>query len=616
MFVSFDPAIDWASYDFTIIGAGVAGLLLAEKFSKRGRVLVIEAGGRDLSQAQGEGYYDLEVTGRPYSKIGRRLSVLGGTSNHWGGHSHPLSPAIFNNRPGFPGWPISYADYALHLKEAEAWLNLGPFQKAPLVTGVERDLLGHAENLGALHFQFSNPLLHLGDDPTQARYASLPGIDIVLDTRVTDIHLDAGGGRVERLELFHLPSGGTASIPVKLLFLCAGGIENPRLLLWSARKYGDGNPLGGGPNRLAGKYFMEHPSLSPVEIYIDARADLSALAPHLDDGRMVNVVLRPTDQFLAAHELTRFAMHFQETPQPATTDIEIRSGEGFFVNTSTEYLRILPFFIFEQTPDADSFVALSEQRGKDGTPLARLNWHIGDAEVQRYRRGVQLFCGLLNQYGLAKARFVGDAAKSDWSTLGFGDAAHHMGTTRMAHNAAGGVVDSNLQVFGLDNMFVAGSSVFPSTDIVNPTLNLTALTARLANYILGRAATAVGGVYRFGSGRDANEALGAGWGKPVFEGVWSTADIASLTLQRNNAKSLSFRSSAGGQAQVELEINGTSVYSGPANALAGKSFPAGDADRLALALHFSNLPAAAPNGADPLPAEGQHGLFLQGVTLQ
>jgi|GEM_PF-395336 len=615
MFVAFDPDLDWGSYDYTIIGAGIAGLLLAEKFSKRGRVLVIEAGGRDLSQAQGEGYYDLDVTGRGYASLGQRLSVFGGTSNHWGGHSHPLSPLIFSNRPGFPGWPISYADFALHLKEAQDWLNLGPFDREP-TTGVERDLLGHAQNLGALHFQFSNPILRLGDDATQARYASLPGVDVVLETRVVDIDLDADGGRVAQLDLLHMPSGGTATIPVKLLFLATGGVENPRLMLWSARKYASGNPLAGGPNELTGKYFMEHPSLSPVEIYVDSRADLAALAPHLSDQRMVNVVLRPNDEFLAAHQLTRFDMHFQETPQPATTDVEVRTGERYFVNRSTGYQRMLPFFIFEQTPDAASFVGLSDKRGKDGTPLARFNWYISNDEVQRYRRGVQLFCGLINQQGMAKARFVGDAAKADWSTLGFGGASHHMGTTRMAHSASGGVVDSNQQVFGLSNMFIAGSSVFPSTDIVNPTLNLTALTARLANYVLSRDAVTVGSEYRFGTGRDANKALGSGWGKPVYEGVWSTGDLASLTLDRSNAALLTLKGWANGQASVELEINGNSVYAGPANGLAGKSFATGGADRLALALHFSNLPVADPNASDQMANEGGHGFFLQGVSLQ
>lgn len=614
MFVDFDPELASAHYDYVIIGAGPAGLLLADKFAPRGRVLVLEAGGRDLSKGQGKGYYDLDVTGRGYATIGERLSVFGGTSNHWGGHSHPLSPSIFDNRPGFPGWPIAYADYALHLPEAQAWLNLGPFDpNEPRSSGIERDLLGHAQNLASLHFQFSNPLRHFGDDPTQAHYATLPGIDIVLDTRVSDIHLDPGGGKVDSIDLLHLPSGKTAQLVVPQLFLCTGGIENARLMLWAARNYATGNPLAGGPNALTGKYFMEHPSVSPVEIYVDARADLAALAPHQVGDRMENVVLRPTDDFLKTHALPRFAMHFQETPQPATTDVEITTARDLFATASTGYLRIMPFFLFEQTPDPQSFVGLSPKRGTDGAPLARLNWHISDEEVQRYRQGVLLFCGLLNQYGLAKARFVGDAASADWSTLGFGAAAHHMGTTRMAHAASGGVVDPNGQVFGLSNMYVAGSSVFPSSDIVNPTLNLVALTARLANYVLNRAAAAIGLTYRFGSGRDANQALGKGWATPEFAGVWSDGDTASLTLTRNGASSLVITCGANGATEVEIDVNGSSVYSGPANNLAGKSFPAGAEERTALVMHFSNLTSAD----NPKPgAAKQPGLFLQSVVLQ
>ena len=172
MFVSFDPARDWSGYDYVIIGAGVAGLFLAEKFAAHGRVLILEAGGNDVGNADGDGYYNLDVTGRGYASLGQRLTVFGGTSNHWGGHSHPLSEAIFDNRKGFPGWPITYQDYALHLPEAMAWLSLGPFEKHPGSTGIERDLIAHAQNLKALHFQFSNTIRRFGDQATQQHYAA------------------------------------------------------------------------------------------------------------------------------------------------------------------------------------------------------------------------------------------------------------------------------------------------------------------------------------------------------------------------------------------------------------------------------------------------------------
>ena len=47
---------------------------------------------------------------------------------------------------------------------------------------------------------------------------------------------------------------------------------------------------------------------------------------------------------------------------------------------------------------------------------------------------------------------------------------HHIGTTRMADDPQRGVVDRDCRVFGLDNLYVAGSSVFPTSSYINPTL--------------------------------------------------------------------------------------------------------------------------------------------------
>ncbi len=60
---------------------------------------------------------------------------------------------------------------------------------------------------------------------------------------------------------------------------------------------------------------------------------------------------------------------------------------------------------------------------------------------------------------------------------------HHMGTTRMSHNPGDGVVDSDSRVHGLENLYVAGSSVFPTAGFANPTLTAMALSDRLAAHI-------------------------------------------------------------------------------------------------------------------------------------
>ena len=64
-----------------------------------------------------------------------------------------------------------------------------------------------------------------------------------------------------------------------------------------------------------------------------------------------------------------------------------------------------------------------------------------------------------------------------------------MGTTRMHPDPAQGVVDADCRVHGVANLFVAGSSVFPTAGCANPTLTIVALAVRLADHIKTTAPT-------------------------------------------------------------------------------------------------------------------------------
>jgi choline dehydrogenase-like flavoprotein len=68
---------------------------------------------------------------------------------------------------------------------------------------------------------------------------------------------------------------------------------------------------------------------------------------------------------------------------------------------------------------------------------------------------------------------------------------HQMGTTRMARDAKTGVVDEHCRVHGVANLFVAGSSVFPSCGFANPTFTILALAIRLADHLRARLAAPV-----------------------------------------------------------------------------------------------------------------------------
>jgi choline dehydrogenase-like flavoprotein len=72
-----------------------------------------------------------------------------------------------------------------------------------------------------------------------------------------------------------------------------------------------------------------------------------------------------------------------------------------------------------------------------------------------------------------------------WPEDFYGDE-HHMGATRMHVDPTLGVVDQNCRVHSLANLYVAGSSVFPTSSAVNPTLTIVALALRLADHIKGR----------------------------------------------------------------------------------------------------------------------------------
>ena len=58
-----------------------------------------------------------------------------------------------------------------------------------------------------------------------------------------------------------------------------------------------------------------------------------------------------------------------------------------------------------------------------------------------------------------------------------------MGTTRMSREPGLGVVDENCRIHDVGNLYVAGSSVFPTVGMANPTIEIVALAVRLADHL-------------------------------------------------------------------------------------------------------------------------------------
>jgi choline dehydrogenase-like flavoprotein len=137
----------------------------------------------------------------------------------------------------------------------------------------------------------------------------------------------------------------------------------------------------------------------------------------------------------------------------------------------------------EQAPDPDSRVFLGEGKDALGMPEAVVDWRIGERERKTMRAMVDAVAAEFLRLDLARVEPAPwlDEAKN-WSAQ-VSDAFHHMGTTRMSPDPADGVVDADCRVHGVDNLFVAGTSVFPTSGASNPTLTAVALAMRLADHL-------------------------------------------------------------------------------------------------------------------------------------
>ena len=111
--------------------------------------------------------------------------------------------------------------------------------------------------------------------------------------------------------------------------------------------------------------------------------------------------------------------------------------------------------------------------------MARLCWRLRDIDLRSVLRSHVLLDEALRRAGLGYLRLRKEQAQEWQSSVE--PAKHHMGTTRMHEDPARGVVDRDCRVHGVENLFIAGSSVFPSAGFANPTLTIVALSLRLAD---------------------------------------------------------------------------------------------------------------------------------------
>ena len=497
---------NWTGFDTTIVGAGAAGILLAVLLARRGRrVLVIESGHFEIDDDR-QSLNDVEQSGKPLQNaIWTRKRVIGGTTTAWGGQSLPFAPIDFRKRNwvALSGWPISYD--TLHPYYAAANRFMGVDERN-YDTDIF-DLLGRQDpgfDPEVLHYHYAK-WARQPNFLKRHRAALQRDVTVLYNAHLLRIDL-AENGRVGAIEVGDF-LGRRQTIPVANLALACGSIETNRILLLNDHQQKGG--LGSASGWL-GKAFMEHPCLDAG--YVEA-ADMTKLQEYFGtrirgrrrysvrlsagpDWQERNRLLNVSASLMWLYEggevgpLTELKT-FMRSPRPGSALKMLKSAgpllQGLWAIARSGLIykpgaaaKLL--LMCEQEPSRDSYIALGEAKDRFGARKARLHWHIDASTWTTMVHFTQTIAEEMERAGLGQVRLDAGlrADAPDWENR-LSDVNHHMGGTRMSAAAAEGVVDNQLQLWGVPNLHVCSAAVFPTGGHSNPTLTLLALAARLAD---------------------------------------------------------------------------------------------------------------------------------------
>lgn len=475
-----------------VIGSGPAGITTAWELQKAGIKVILIEGSREYANYRDSwpdksllynGVADgLFATNEPKFLIRpfpgqtygawERERFYGGTSTHWGGQSRPLDPITFEKRPGpvdpntgkqlpgFPGWPINRKDLDPHYQQAATLCKLhsddfGADYWAKILNAEVPDLYGFKTEM----YQFmGGDYLNFATRDFDGTTIGETDVDVILNASLLNIEHQQGS--VNKL---HVASMNTDMCPQKATeftieadtyVLACGAVANARQLLLSN---------AGNEYDLVGRYFMCHPLVQNHVINI-TKNYLTYDQSRLMDGNTTS------GHWTDSNGVTVQGRFIPDAEQATKLGI----GRCWFWAGGGNYY-------YEMTPNADSRITLADTNDPVfGQPQTHIDWQLTPTDEQTYNQSTTLFKSAVRQLG-------GDVSYPDWSTINSQLVVngHHIGTTRMSSSSEPekGVVDENLKVHSLDNLYVAGSSVFPSAGISNPTFTIITLSIRLAAHL-------------------------------------------------------------------------------------------------------------------------------------
>jgi choline dehydrogenase-like flavoprotein len=521
-------------------------MAMALEFERLGRdVLVLESGrirvDGELAEASRAAIVDPHRHSRMEIAVCR---ALGGTSWTWAGRCVAFDEVDFAARAHVPhsGWPIGkddiepwYTRAAEYLLCGDARFHWPPRHVCHLGADISVAFLERWSTESRL------ALVH------QERIERSERITLCLNSTVIDLDLGDGGRAVERVVV--AGPDGRSIVKARNVILAAGGIETTRLLLAVQRRWADHFGGTGGP---LGRYYMGHISgkiasivfdepaaiadfdfeLDTTGTYVRRRFMLSAAAqqahgllnaafwpdnPPFYDPRHHSSVLSAVFLALALPPIGRRILSeairiIHVGPKPHDFDAHIVNVLLGAPRGAWDILKIVrdrfltrprkPGFLVrnrdgryalhyhsEQEPNPDSRVVLADETDRFGLPRVAIDLRYTEGDVHSVIGSHQVLDSALRASAAGRLEYWYPQNQLAGRVLAqASDGFHQVGTTRMGQNRKDSVVDTNLKVHDVANLYVASSSVFPTTGQANSTYLATALAVRLAHHLSMNAA--------------------------------------------------------------------------------------------------------------------------------
>jgi choline dehydrogenase-like flavoprotein len=533
------PAQSQLDAKICIIDAGAAGIALACELDGSGfQVLLLEAGALQIDPALDSYYEGTASAAHPDTRQFRRI-VFGGTTGIWGGRCVPFDPIDFERREYIAnsGWPISYEEVARYYPRALEYCHAGTFDfsVAGSLTRPDATIEGFDGGDDILTDRIERYSLPTDFGKSyRAQIERSANVTALLRARCVKVSKSPGEDRIEYAEIIDA-ADRTRRVSAEIFVLAVGGVETPRLLFAA-----DPNSVGlGNLSDRLGRYYACHFENSigrlvphgarvafnfeKTKDHVYCRRKLQFSAPAQHRQRLLNTAFRlhfpeysdathgssvMSAIYLAKSQLIpeyrAILAHNAHAAMPSPRTAHVRNVladlPGLF-GFACQWLfkirlaqRKLPYtlvanadgsfpleFNCEQTPSESNRVTLGREVDVHGLPRVNIQWRIADDDIEAAARGFHLLRDSINQ---SAARLEFDEAElrprlRHSVPLG----GHHIGTARMASSSSQGVVDTNSAVFGLRNLYIASSAVFPTSSHANPTLTIVALALRLAAHL-------------------------------------------------------------------------------------------------------------------------------------